>query len=147
MIRLLSVLLVLGCDMSDGPQKAGDSIVGVWVSQAESVNSAETPEVWDIQYDGEFSLFNIQEVWDQGAKIDGCLIRNGSWEQDKNKIHVELSDTSFSVRYEMQDGQLKTYHNGKERVWESWQESDNEPIVLSLFYNQGFCAKERGFNL
>lgn len=141
-VFLLSVLAVQGCDLSDSPQQAEDAIVGIWVSQVEQDGALEKPEVWDVQDQGEFRLFNVEEVYDKGVPVEGCLIRGGSWEQDDNRIHVELSDTSFSVRYELKDGQLKTYHGDKERVWESWQPSDLEPIILSLFYNQGFCAQE-----
>ena len=86
-------------------------------------------------------MFSVETVRDKGALVEGCLIRGGSWEQNENQIHVELSDASFSVPYKLEGGQLKTYHDGKERIWEIWQPSEAEPIILMLFYDQGYCGE------
>ena len=124
------------------PPKSADTVVGVWVSRVENAKATEVPQIWDLQSDGSFQMFSIQPLVDQDFHVEGCLIQGGAWQQEKNEIHIELSDTAFSVQYKLQDGQLVTYHDALKRRWESWQASEKEPIALSVFFNQGLCIEK-----
>ena len=142
MLRILPVLLILGCDLSGSPQGAGDHVVGTWMTTVTredigegTVKVIEMPEVWDIMADGSFHLHFLDHK-------NQCITSIGTWETDKDSIFIELSYESRSFRYTLKEGVLTTFKEGEKQVWESWKPTKEAPVALMAFYEQGFCGSD-----